>query len=154
MRVILRISVLFLLPVAPACVNTGTPAQRTVRAASLAADLLRLSPSVRPSEAKLLALTAVEQSAVLAADFRPIHVAWLNNNLVNSGVSKRGLCWHWRDDLFPHLFALKLRTLDLHLASARRGGVAACLSGRRSPKTVIRGSRYRTISRRILSGRS
>ena len=121
MRAILRINALFLTLLLSACVHTGTPAQRSLRAASLAKDLASLSTSVRPTEAALLARTAVEESATLAAKFRPMHIAWLNNNLVNSGVLDRGLCWHWRDDLFPHLFALKLRTLDLHLASARRG---------------------------------
>lgn len=121
MRAILRVIALFSALLASACVNTGTPAQRNARAGSLATDLASLSKSVRPDEAALLARTAVEQSARLAAEFRPMHVAWLNNNLVNSGVLDRGLCWHWRDDLFPHLFTLNLRTLDLHLASARRG---------------------------------
>ncbi len=115
-----RIALLFLLPLA-ACVNPGTPAQRSQRATLLAADLVQLSATVHPREAAQLAEAAVEQSAQLAAQYRPMHIAWLNNNLVNSGVRDRGLCWHWRDDLFPHLFALKLRTLDLHLASARRG---------------------------------
>jgi hypothetical protein len=115
------IATLLALLFAAACVAPESPAQRSRRAAALSAELTRLSPSVHPAEAEKLASTAVEQSAQLAAQFRPMHIAWLNNNLVNSGIRKRGLCWQWRDDLFPHLFALKLRTLDLHLASARRG---------------------------------
>ncbi|MEK0448185.1 MAG: hypothetical protein RL088_453 [Verrucomicrobiota bacterium] len=121
MRAILRINALILTLLVPACVNPGTAAQRRLRATSLATDLTSLSKSVHPSEATLLAQTAVEESARLSTEFRPMHIAWLNNNLVNSGVLDRGLCWHWRDDLFPRLFALKLRTFDLHLASARRG---------------------------------
>ena len=99
------------------CASIGEQAQ----AGKLSADLQALSPTVNANEAARLARTALEKSAELAREYRPFFAGWLNNNLVNSGVRSRGLCWHWRDDLFPHLHALQLHSLDLHLASARRG---------------------------------
>ena len=103
-----------------ACVNLGTPEQRQEKARRLSHDLQQLSPSISASEADKLAVTAIETSAELARDFKPLRFPWMNNGLVNTGLRKRGLCYQWRDDLFPHLHRLNLKTMDLHLTSARR----------------------------------
>lgn len=103
-----------------ACVNLGTPEQRQEKARRLSHDLQQLSPSISAAEADKLAVTAVETSAELARDFKPLRFPWMNNGLVNTGLRKRGLCYQWRDDLFPHLHRLGLKTMDLHLTSARR----------------------------------
>lgn len=102
------------------CVNPGTPEHRQQQARKMSADLQRLSPSVSRAEADRLATTAIEASAQMSADFKPIPLPWMNNMLVNMGLRKRGLCYQWRDDLFPHLFRLHLRTMELHLTSAKR----------------------------------
>lgn len=102
------------------CVNVGTPEQRHERARGLSQALQQLSPQVSVSEADRLATTAIEESAKLSLDFKPLCLPWMNNGLVNTGLRKRGLCYQWRDDLFPHLFLLRLKTLDLHLTSSRR----------------------------------
>ena len=120
-----------------ACSGSDSPELRQTRAAKLSAELRGLASTVSAHDADLLATTAVDKSAELAADFRPLPFPWLNNNLVNSGFRSRGLCWHWRDDLFPYLYKLRLRTLDLHLATAKRGTVfehnAIVATARRSP---------------------
>ncbi|MFC5453710.1 hypothetical protein [Prosthecobacter fluviatilis] len=102
------------------CVSTGTLAEHQEKARRLSHDLQQLSPSVDAREADRLATTAIEESAKLAADFKPFIHPWMNNGLVNVGLRKRGLCYQWRDDLFPHLFHLKLKTLDLHLSASKR----------------------------------
>lgn len=111
---------LFIPFLAVSCVNIGTPEHRRERAQRMSADLQRLSPSVSRAEADRLATTAIEASAQMSADFKPIPLPWMNNMLVNMGLRKRGLCYEWRDDLFPHLFRLNLRTMELHLTSAKR----------------------------------
>lgn len=68
-----------------------------------------------------MAVTAVEQSARMSVIYKPVRLPWLNNCLVNARLRKRGLCYQWRNDLFPHLFELKSKTLELHLATAKRG---------------------------------
>ena len=118
MRVVIFLLLALLLG---ACVGSQTPKLRQARAAKLSAELRALDPSVGEREADLLAATAVVKSSELAREYKPLLVPWLNNNLVNSGYRPRGLCWHWRDDLFPHLHQLHLQTLDLHLATAKRG---------------------------------
>ena len=114
----------FLLPLLPllmtACVNLGTAEERRVQARQLSLELQQLSPTVQAVEADKLALTAIEESAKLSDDFNPLCFPWMNNGLVNTGLRKRGLCYQWRDDLFPHLHRLNLQTLTLHLTSSRR----------------------------------
>lgn len=116
-------SILHLFPVLvllQGCVSPETVAQRQTRATRLAHDLQSLSPRVAPQEAAELATAAVERAHQLNRDWRPARFAWINNALVNTGLRQRGLCYEWREHLYPPLHALHLRTLDLHLASARR----------------------------------
>ena len=102
------------------CVSPESPAERQSRAAQLAADLKALSPSVSAQEADILASAAVERAAQLNREWGPTINPWANNFLVNTGLREQGLCHQWREALFPALHALHPRTLDLHLAAARR----------------------------------
>jgi hypothetical protein len=102
------------------CVDPGTPAFRQQQARRLSHDLQRLAPTVSAGEAKKMAVTAIEESAKLSKAYKPVRIPWFNNWLVNRGLRERGLCYQWRNDLFPHLFQLKSTTLDLHLATTRQ----------------------------------
>lgn len=102
------------------CVSPESPAERQSRAALLAAELKALSPSVSAQEADSLATAAVERAAQLNREWGPTINPWANNFLVNTGLREQGLCHQWREALFPALHALHPRTLDLHLAAARR----------------------------------
>ncbi len=102
------------------CVNLGTPETRRERARQLSHDIQQLGPTVDRAEADKLAITAIEAAAELSRKFKPVNQPWANNALRNMGLRERGLCYEWRDDLFPHLYRLRLKTLDLHLASAFR----------------------------------
>lgn len=105
------------------CVSPESPAERKSRAALLAAELKALSPSVSAQEADSLASAAVERAAQLNREWGPTINPWANNFLVNTGLREQGLCHQWREALFPALHALHPRTLDLHLAAARRATV-------------------------------
>lgn len=103
------------------CVDPGSSAFRQQQARRLSHDLQQLAPIVSAGEADKMAVTAVEESARLSKVYQPVHIPWFNNWLVNRGLRKRGLCYQWRNDLFPPLFRLSSKTLDLHLATSRRG---------------------------------
>lgn len=105
------------------CADPGSPIFRQKQAQKLSCDLQKLAPVVSAYEADQMAITAVEEAAKLSRDYKPARLAWFNNWLVNRGLRERGLCYHWRDDLFLPLFQLKLSTLDLHLATSRQGTV-------------------------------
>jgi hypothetical protein len=103
------------------CVDPGTSALRQQQARRLSDDLQQLAPIVSAVEADKMAVTAIEESAKLSEAYKPVSLPWFNNWLVNRGLRKRGLCYQWRNDLFPHLFRLKSKTLELHLATTKRG---------------------------------
>ena len=103
------------------CANPGSPAMRDHQARLLSRDLQGLSATVNAQEADKMAVTAIEQSIRIAEDYKPARIGWLNNSLVNIGLKKRGLCYHWRNDLFPPLFKLQSKTLKLWLATSNRG---------------------------------
>ena len=117
----LRLCSALLVVLIASCVNPGTSALHVEQARRLSRDLQQLSATVNAHEADQIAVTAVEQSIRMSEDYKPVRLPWLNNGLVNIGLRKRGLCYQWRNDLFPHLFRLKSKTLKLNLATARRG---------------------------------
>lgn len=103
------------------CADPGNTNFRKHQARRLSHDLQTLSPSVQTEEADKLATTAVEQSARLSDAYQPVRLPWFNNFLINRGLRDRGLCYQWRNDLFPHLFRLRTSSLKLHLATSRKG---------------------------------
>ncbi len=86
--------------------------------APLAVFLAQLLPPSAPpealAEASLIADTALRASAQLHREYAPISSANLNNVLIRSGLKKRGLCYHWTNDLLESLEALPLAHFDLH----------------------------------------
>jgi len=143
MSVLARLTLSVLPLLIASCVNLGTPATRQEQARRLSHDLQQLSPAVSVAEADQLATAAIETAADLARDFKPLRYPWMNNGLVNTGLRKRGLCYQWRDDLFPHLHRLNSKTLDLHLTSARRAtllehnGIVVTAKGQRFEDGIV-----------------
>jgi len=86
--------------------------------AQLRTKLAMLSPTVRVDEAEKLALCAYKTSRRLAREYRVVFPPALNNVLINTGGRKRGLCYHWTEDLMRELDALKVETLELHWGEA------------------------------------
>ena len=86
--------------------------------AELRTKLAMLSPNVRPDEAERFAQCAYVTSRRLAREYRVVFPPALNNILINTGARKRGLCYHWTEDLLRELDALKLETLELHWGEA------------------------------------
>lgn len=125
------------------CVSPEAPPQRQARAARLAQDLRSLSPLVSAGEASKLATAAVERAHELNRRWKPSLNPWMNNFFVNTGLRDGGLCHQWREGLFPPLHQLHLRTLDLHLAAARRAtlrehnGIVVTASGQAFDEGII-----------------
>src|SRR6266545_2050049 len=94
------------------------PRGDVVEEAQLRTRLAMLSSTVRVDEAEKLALCAYKTSRRLAREYRVVFPPALNNILINTGGRKRGLCYHWTEDLMLQLDALKLETLELHWGEA------------------------------------
>jgi hypothetical protein len=80
-----------------------------------------LSATVDTEEAQTVAGCAFHTAARLTREYRVVRPALLQNVLVNAGLRKRGLCFHWTEDLLSSLQKLKLRTLQLRWGIARPG---------------------------------
>jgi hypothetical protein len=91
------------------------------QATSLAQKLTALSPTVDAQEARRVAECSYKTAARLQREYRVVRPALLQNVLVNTGLRKRGLCFHWTEDLLGSLQRLKLRTLQLRWGVARAG---------------------------------
>jgi hypothetical protein len=118
------------LPVALACAlglacASGNVAQAPPpppdRTTSLQRDLDDLAAGTAPEEARLIAEATMTESTRLAAVYRMARPALFNNVLINVGLKKRGLCWHWTEDLIAALRALPLSNYELHWGIAHRG---------------------------------
>jgi len=83
--------------------------------------LLALDPDVTEKEARGVAQSAIVHTAELGRRYRVVRPPQLHNLLVKFGWKKRGLCYHWTEDLLRHLEALQLRHLHLQRVVAHRG---------------------------------
>jgi hypothetical protein len=101
--------------------STQSSRERSVHERNLTCALLSLRPTVDTNEAATAATAVMRRSSELRSEYRVVPPAFLHNILVNIGVRKKGLCFHWADDLRLTLMRLELRTLETHRAMARRG---------------------------------
>jgi hypothetical protein len=106
-------------------VASGTPSAVQVywdKIRQLEQELIGLSATIDKTEARILAETAVRESAVLAEEYQLIRPSVSHNLLVVFGVKDRGLCYHWTEDLMKRLQALDLKSVQqLHWGVAFRG---------------------------------
>jgi hypothetical protein len=83
--------------------------------------LLALDPSVSEEEARDVAHSAIKHTAILGQRYRIVRPPLWHNLLVRFGWKKRGLCYHWTEDLLKHLEGLRLQHLHLQRVVAHRG---------------------------------
>ena len=69
----------------------------------LAEDIMALSPDVDKAEAQLVAYEAILYPKVLANEYQLMTPPNYQNQMVNAGVRKKGLCYHFAQDLTKHL---------------------------------------------------
>jgi len=110
---------------------------------SLSGHLVKLSPTIKPDEARQLSVCAHEYSLELARRYRAVRPAWWHNVLVNAGLKKRGLCYEWAEDLTFRLRELQLTSIELHWAVARErtmrehNGVAVGANGQPFSEGIV-----------------
>jgi hypothetical protein len=76
-----------------------TPIEQDQRIEKLSFELQRLAPHSTPQAAHHLAQVAVDTSSNLRQQYGVTLMPWLHNIEVNSGIKKRGLCFHYANDL-------------------------------------------------------
>jgi hypothetical protein len=104
--------------------TSGSPSEDHVywdEIKQLEQELIGLNATIDKAEARILAETAVRESAVLAEEYQLVRPAVSHNLLVVFGIKDRGLCYHWTEDLMTRLQALGLKSFQLHWGVAYRG---------------------------------
>jgi len=76
-------------------------------------DIMSLSSNVDKLESTKVATVAILHSKKLANEYDLVSPPLYHNSLVQMGFRKRGLCFHFTQDLMTELKKLKLKTLDL-----------------------------------------
>ncbi|EEX08026.1 putative lipoprotein [Ruegeria lacuscaerulensis ITI-1157] len=97
---------------------SSAPPARSDDVARLAAQIRALGPEVDPGEAQRAARIAYAYTAQLAQEYQITDPPLIHNAKVNKGLRRRGLCWHWAEDMERRLKQEEFRTLTLHRAIA------------------------------------
>ncbi len=84
-------------------------------------DLPNTSKTRAEEEAGQIATRALETAQTLTQQYHVTRPAVFHNMLINIGLKKRGLCYHWASDLLTALQKLPLKTYQLHWGVAHRG---------------------------------
>jgi hypothetical protein len=102
------------------CVHVPPPAT-PAQIKSLETALTGLNPRVAEQDAVLVAALAYDYPRELAQQYRLVRPPLWHNLLINLRLKKRGLCYHWAEDLAVKLQAAGTGSLELHWGVARAG---------------------------------
>ncbi len=70
-----------------------------------------LSNKIEKKEADDLSFEAINYSKYLANEYRVVPPALFHNSLINMGFKKRGLCYHYAEDLLNYLNSKNYKSL-------------------------------------------
>ncbi len=102
------------------CVVTS-PSPSESKTRELSKLLQTLDRSI-PVEASLqLSHDIFNETAKLTKEFELTSPPWFHNFLVNVGVRKKGLCYHWSDALYVHFLEKNDPYFEFHLVGAHIG---------------------------------
>ena len=73
---------------------------------------------VDTNETKILSNEMILFSSQLKNDYELVKPPLYHNFLVNIGVKKRGLCWHFAYDMLSHAKSLNLKNFDYYIGGA------------------------------------
>ena len=81
----------------------SNPDLETLHIKKLTHKLQAIDTEIDPKIAQDLAYDIYAHWTKLNDEFAPVASSWLQNTLVNLGLKKKGLCWHWSDSFYNHL---------------------------------------------------
>jgi len=85
---------------------------------NLEQTILSISSSIKKSEAKKLSSEMIKYSSQLKDDYELVSPPLFHNFLVNTGIKKRGLCWHFAYDMLARAKSLNLDSFDYYVGGA------------------------------------
>ena len=98
-----------------------SPTKQAQRIDALTRMLQELSPMVNPQEAQDLAKTAVLRAKELGKSYEVVSPPLWHNMLVNIGVKRRGLCYHYSEDMLRLFLKKKYTTFEFYMVGANIG---------------------------------
>jgi len=81
-------------------------------------QILVLEKNIPLSEAKILSKEMIYFSLELKKEYKLVTPPLYHNFLVNIGLKKRGLCWHFAYDMLAHIKKLNLKSFDYYIGGA------------------------------------
>lgn len=85
---------------------------------NLEKQLISLDTNISKEDAKKLSQEMISFALKLKKDYKLVSPPLYHNFLVNIGVKKRGLCWHFAYDMLFHAKALNLSSFDYYIGGA------------------------------------
>jgi len=73
------------------------------------------------AEVNKIARVCVVEGENFAQENRAVRPSWLNNCLVNVGIHRSGLCWHYRNHLYDQLHAMNRKYFEVHTGVRDKG---------------------------------
>src|SRR6478735_7662356 len=95
------------------CVHVPPPATEA-QIKSLKTALVGLNSRVSEQDAAIVAALAYDYPRELAQQYRLVRPPLWHNLLINLHLKKRGLCYHWAEDLTAKLQSTGTGSLELH----------------------------------------
>lgn len=92
--------------------KNSTEDKKTIH--KLQKDIEKLSLEININEARELASRAILYSKHLANEYELVTPPLFHNTLIQIGIKKRGLCFHFAQDLIDELKKQDFKTVDLH----------------------------------------
>ncbi len=83
--------------------------------------LLSINRDIPPKEAQRLARDIYFKTQNLIEEFELVSPPLWHNFLVNTGIRKKGLCYHWSDALFVYFKSRNYPSFEFHLVGANIG---------------------------------
>ncbi|QOR62261.1 hypothetical protein ACM66Z_01950 [Sulfurovum sp. ST-21] len=102
------------------CSTVHDPHQQSSRKV-LAIQLMELDEKISYHEAQDLSSAIFQRSAVLDQMFERTGNPYMHNFLVNIGLKKKGLCYHYSDGLYSYLKQKNYSGFEFHLVGANIG---------------------------------
>ncbi|WP_037940739.1 hypothetical protein [Sulfurospirillum arcachonense] len=111
------IIVLFLSLIFIGCSTPQGPTKKKIPLNKLTL-LLTFNNKIDKNEAQALSYQMIKQSEKLTKEYHLVSPPLYHNFLVNIGIKKRGLCWHFAYDMLEHAKKQNLNNFDYYIGGA------------------------------------
>jgi hypothetical protein len=103
------------------CMHSDIPVPEVQRSEQIAELLNTLGSDIPREEVQRLSEDILYRAAQLEHAFGRTTSPWIHNFMINVGLKKKGLCYHYADGLYTYLKERSYPHFDFHLVGAHIG---------------------------------